>query len=150
MWQLIVLAALAAPGDKASAQGKYPGIKAGATKLAEAVVALKAAEKTYAGHKRAALDALVEAQKELDQAVAYADRNDKPFEKGMHRFDTKAGLRAAASRKHPGLRDGAKRAIEAGKALDEGTTRFGGHRANAIEKINAALKELDKAARLAK
>jgi hypothetical protein len=140
----------AEPGDTAADQKRYPAIQAGAKDLLKAHESLEKGGDKFKGHRAAAMKLITEALTQLDEAVKYADKNKKDGEKSDLIFDADRGKLASTQEKYPAIRGGAKKVIEAGKALDEGLDKFGGHRVKALKLLNEALDELEKAVKEAK
>jgi hypothetical protein len=140
---------LAGPGDHAANQNRYQAIKTGAVQLQRGFEALERADDKFKGHRRAAMDLIQEALTELDRAVRYADNNPKAGERGKSIFEPERGKIASTQGKFPSIRRGANHVIDAGKALDVGFDRFGGHRVDALRALNRALDQLEKAVKTA-
>jgi hypothetical protein len=140
----------AAPGDTAAEQSRYPAIQAGAKHLQKAIAVLKKGADKFEGHRVAAIKHVREALTELDDAVGFADNKDKTGKKTKAIFEPGRGELAASQSKYPAIRGGANQVIDAGKALDKGVDRFGGHRVKALKALNSALDELETAVKSGK
>jgi hypothetical protein len=138
------------PGDLASSQNRYQAIRTGAMQLLRANEALERGDDKFRGHRVAAIRLINDALTELDRAVRFADNNPKAGEKGNPWFDADRGRLAAAQTRFPAIRNGTLRVIDAGRTLDQGFDRFGGHRVNALKTLNRALDELETAVKEAK
>jgi hypothetical protein len=142
--------AAAEPGEKAASQKRYPAIEAGARDLLKAVNILEKGDDKFKGHRETAVKEIREALTELDEAVQFADKTDKPGDKAEPTFEAGRGKLAASQDKYPAIKGGAEKVIEAGRTLDEGLDKFGGHRVKALRALNRALEELEKAVKDAK
>jgi hypothetical protein len=149
---LLWLAPLVAadPGDEAANQKRYPAMQTGAKDLLKAHDILEKGNDNFKGHRVAAMKLIKDALRELDDGVKYADKHNEKGEKTKSIFDADRGKLAASQSKYPAIQGGAKKVIEAGKALDQGLDRFGGHRVKALKDLNEALDELEKAVKQAK
>jgi hypothetical protein len=155
---LLVLAAfltspglvVAGPGDVAADQSRYPAIQGGAKQFQKAIDVLEKGRDRFRGHRVAAAKHIREALTELDVAVKLADKKGQSGEKTRAIFQAKRGKLAAAQSAYPAIRDGANQVIEAGKALDKGLDKFGGHRVKALKALNVALDELETAVKKAR
>ncbi len=147
---LIVAPAIAAPGGIARNQNRYPAIRDGAQNLAQAYQALERGTDVFKGHRVKAMQEISTALTELDLAVNFADKNTQPGEKGQPFFNAEHGKLALSQNKYPAIQAGAKNLMDAGRRLDAGFDRFGGHRIDALKAIHRALDELDAAVREAR
>jgi hypothetical protein len=139
-----VQAAGADPGDAAAGQDTYKAMKKGAEALQGAKQSLENA-KVGKTHRDDALKKVTEALTELDKGVAYADKNMGPGEKTKSFFEPDRGKLSSTQRKYKAISNAATKVIDAGKALDNGFDKFGGHRVKAIKRLNEALDDLEKA-----
>jgi hypothetical protein len=137
--------AAAEAGDAAANQKRYPSIQAGARDLLRAREILDKGDDKFRGHRTAAVRLIREALTELDEGVEFADKHDRAGDKARPTFDAARGELAASQDKYPAIKGGAEKVIEAGRVLDEGLDRFGGHRTRALKALNEALDELEKA-----
>jgi hypothetical protein len=140
----------AAPGDVAADQSRYPAIQSGAKHLHKAINVLEKGKDKFKGHRVAAIKHIREALTELDAAVRFANRKGKAGDRGRPTFEASRGKLAASQSVYPAIRDGAEQVIEAGKVLDKGVDKFGGHRVKALKELNAALDQLEKAVKKAR
>jgi hypothetical protein len=138
------------PGEEAVKQKRYQAIQEGAKHLLKAKQALEKGKDKFKGHRVRAVKQINTALGELDKAVKFADKTDKPGEKRKPLFDADLGKLAAGQSEYPAIAAGAKQVIDAGKALDKGLDKFGGHRVGALKALNRALEELEKAVKDAK
>ncbi|HEY3320828.1 MAG TPA: hypothetical protein VGP72_10225 [Planctomycetota bacterium] len=129
---------------------KHPHIRAAVRELAAAKKELEEADHDFGGHRAEAVKAVERAHKQLEKALEF-DKGGAPDKaKSAEEPKAKANTATEAELKHPHIHAALDALRETRKDLKEAAHDFGGHRADALEATDHAIKQLKTALEYAK
>jgi hypothetical protein len=135
------LALLGLAGSIAVAE-EHPRLHVALYELRHARTDLKNAGTNFGGHKKAALEALNDAIKQVEEALEAVDDNTKGTDPGKDTYKNYANF--------PHIRHALAAAKDAREELKEAAHTYKGHRAAAVKALDSVVDELKEAIRFAK
>lgn len=135
------LAVLGLGAPRAAAE-EHPRLHAALYELRHARTELKEARHDFGGHRAKALEALDDAITQVEKALKAVDDNVKGVDPGKDAYKGYAN--------HPHIRHALVEAKEARTELKEAAHDYKGHRAKAVEALDAVVDQLDKALKFAR